>query len=225
MVHITTLVGKILPFYQPTQSYVEVGCHKVNICEEPILVVSPDDVLAKNQYLNTVHAYQATHAIEIKCPTSLDFVVPVHYKIPDRYIMQLRSEMKALKASELFYLSWSPKSTAVHKVCIGPFLWNKIENGVKDMYSWPGKRPLHKRPFNKEYTDLFRDFENTNMEFVREVPSCYVKDSNITQTTHDSRLQFALPSQCNADINRVYVATCMSTAASCVEGEGCISTL
>ena len=214
---IATLVGKILPFYQATQSYVEVGCHKVNISNEPLLVVSPDGALAEKQRLNTDHTYQATHAIEIKCPTSQAFVTPVHYSIPDRYIMQLLAEMKALEANELFYLSWSPESTAVHKVCFDPLLWNKIENEVKDIYSGPGKRPSHKRPFSKECKDLFREFKNTNTEFVCEVPSCYAKDTNISQTTHDSPFQFALPSQRNLDINRVDVATCMSTAASCVE--------
>ena len=44
-----------------------------------------------------------------------------------------------------------------------------------------------------------------------------MKDSNISQRTHDSPFHFALPSQCYADINRVYVAPSMSTAASCVE--------
>ena len=57
------------------------------------------------------------------------------------YIMQLPAEMNALKVNELLYLSWSPESTTVHKICFDPFLWNKIENEVKDMYSGPGKRP------------------------------------------------------------------------------------
>ena len=44
---ITTLVGNILQFYQPTQSYVEFGCYKANVSEEPSLVVSPDGALAE----------------------------------------------------------------------------------------------------------------------------------------------------------------------------------
>ena len=43
---IATLTGKILPFYYPSLTYVEDGCHRVYINQEPLMIVSPDGLLS-----------------------------------------------------------------------------------------------------------------------------------------------------------------------------------
>ena len=102
------------------------------------MIVSPDGLLSHKSAINT-HGPYIPHALEIKCPTPQPYKTPVKYSVPDRYIFHFMAEMRALDVNELFYLSWSPESTTVHKVHYDESLWSKISGEIERIYSGSGK--------------------------------------------------------------------------------------
>lgn len=70
------------------------------------MVASPDGSLRRDRTLNSTEV-----AIKIKCP-----LTKVHTEIPLRYLLQCLSEIQALDARYLLYLSWTDDETTVFKV-------------------------------------------------------------------------------------------------------------
>ena len=80
---VSTLVGLILPHYHPTLSFVEEGCHIIEIDNQPMVIVSPDGGLYLKEDANKLKEHlrlQMTTmdlpismmSIEIKCPFPSD---------------------------------------------------------------------------------------------------------------------------------------------------------
>lgn len=78
---ISTLTGKVLPFYYPDLNYVEEGAHIISKNDNPFILVSPDGSLRSS---NIQVSQQPLLTCEFKCPYPEDYKVPVHYEIPVR---------------------------------------------------------------------------------------------------------------------------------------------
>ena len=178
---VATLVAQVLPFYHPTLSFVEQGSYILQDQNNPFIIVSPDGcgavaeghLLEKPDYLVS---------FEFKCPFPQVYKTPVHYSIPDRYILQLLAEMAATGTDELLYVSWSPESTTVHQVYMDHDLWQSVMSEAIAIYGGEGNRPTRKRPFTIEIKKSFDIFRQRCTKFLCEVPSQRV-------TSHDLPLQ------------------------------------
>lgn len=88
---IATLVGKIMPVYQPNLIYSEDGCLVVNLDNSTFAIISGDGS-AINQIGESATTY------EVKCPVpDKKYTTDVYYKLPVRYTTQLLSQMSAKK--------------------------------------------------------------------------------------------------------------------------------
>ncbi|XP_045199092.2 uncharacterized protein LOC123553445 [Mercenaria mercenaria] len=95
-----TLIGKILPVYEPQLVYQEEGCITFDENNSPFLVVSPDGSLKDKV------AGETKMAVEFKCP-----VKKIHTEFPVRYYLQCISEIEALDVEQLLYVCWRPDIT------------------------------------------------------------------------------------------------------------------
>ena len=80
-----------------------------------MIEISPDGFkqVPSEECSNAFGDLSESMPIEIKCHFSEDNKVPVHYKIPVYYALQLMSEMKAKSANRIWYASYSSQSTAL----------------------------------------------------------------------------------------------------------------
>lgn len=85
---VATLVGKILPFYYPNLKFVEEGAHVLHTDNKPLVLVSPDGSLSQIE-INSTKSEMTKLACEFKCPCPTDYKTPVHYEIPQRYVLIL----------------------------------------------------------------------------------------------------------------------------------------
>lgn len=151
-----------------------------------LIIVSPDGIGGIVDSRNPSAGVAPFLAFEIKCPTPQSYKTPVHYTVPDRYILQLLAEMAALKVNMLLYITWSPESTTVHEVHMDHELWNTVQNEVIDIYGKEGTKPTCCRPFSKEIKSKFSTFRVKFTKFLCEVPSKVIKDSGFCQISPDS---------------------------------------
>ena len=74
-------------------------------------------------------------ACEFKCPLPGKKYTPdVRYVIPKYYIPQLLSEMVALQATELLYLSYTEETPTVFKVTFDQISWDIMTNELHRAY-------------------------------------------------------------------------------------------
>jgi hypothetical protein len=104
---IATVVGKVLPVFEPDLKFYEEGCSTVLTEDSEIfMVVSPDGSLRMNASFETTKV-----AIEIKCP-----YYSIHSRFPHRYLLQCLSEIEVLDVPYLLFVSWTPEETTVFSV-------------------------------------------------------------------------------------------------------------
>lgn len=95
---IATLTAKVLPFLFPDLSYFEEGCQKVPYLDiDSFMIVSPDGSLKDNITGDTRFMY------ENKCKSPNSFSPDPYYVIPDYYVLQILSEMKAYSCNDLIF--------------------------------------------------------------------------------------------------------------------------
>lgn len=155
---IATLSSIVLPFLFPDCVYREEGYYL-----NDRVLISPDGSLVSdtNEF-----------AFEGKAPMGNDFVTPVHYSVPARYITQTIFEQKALNAKRgTLYLSWSEESSAVHIIPVNKKLCTDILNQIDELYhdSLP-KRPTSISKHSKQLKENIKNFVS-KCEFVGEFPS------------------------------------------------------
>ena len=64
--------------------------------------------------------------VEIKCPYPQVNTLPVHYKIPYYYGLQLLAEMKVKNKSKPHYCSYNKESTTLILLDFSPALWDEV---------------------------------------------------------------------------------------------------
>ena len=72
--------------------------------------------------------------IELKCPFPNECNVPVHYKIPRRYVTQILSGMEVKNTEKCIHISYSKESTTFLECEFDEELWNKIWNETCKKY-------------------------------------------------------------------------------------------
>lgn len=171
---IATLVGKILPVYNPELKYVEEGCYRSSL-DGTLVVISPDGSCRSSC------ESQAVVGIECKCPfPGKTFTTQVFYSLPKYYVTQVLSEMYALKTDLLYVLCYSEESTTVLKVTFDADLWRDIQNEIQRVYG--GQKPI--RPPKKSETSKaiqlkIDTFVERNVEFIAEVSSVKAMDCEL----------------------------------------------
>ena len=96
-----------MPTLESDKVFCEEGCVKIEVENGNVMmVISPDGNLRADNTIDTTSV-----AIEIKCPVS-----GIHTKFPPRYLLQCLSEIEALNASYLLYVSWTETESMVFKV-------------------------------------------------------------------------------------------------------------
>ena len=104
---VATVVGKFVPVKEPQLNFCEEWLISIEQDDGGIfMVVSPDGRLRKDKNLNATEV-----AVEIKC-----LVKKVHTVFPPRYLLQCLSEIQALNARYLSYVSWTEDETTIFKV-------------------------------------------------------------------------------------------------------------
>ena len=135
---IATLCAVILPCLEPDLVYYEEGVH----VRDGIAVSSDGSLRSAN---NDVH-----YAVEIKCPTGVHelFTLPVHYKVPKRYIIQCLFEAMHTDAKHgTLYLSYCSSTTTVFIVPRNPEIEELTMDICKDIYEADvPKRPSKATP-------------------------------------------------------------------------------
>ena len=127
-------MAQVLPFFYSDLVFVEEGCHIINHQDRPLFLISPDGSAGVLSQADVVQKPNPRLAFEIKCPTGNIFTTTVHYKIPDRYIMQVLSEMAALDVNVLLYVCWTEESSTVIEVKMDDDLWNTIREESVSIY-------------------------------------------------------------------------------------------
>ncbi|MES9902851.1 MAG: hypothetical protein ABW168_09220 [Sedimenticola sp.] len=171
-IHATaTIAGKVLPVLNPEVKLYEEGCYPFAVNGVPT-VVSPDGSCRCG--IDT----PPTHGVEIKCPfPGNKYSTPVSYNIAKYYVPQVLSEMFALGAEKLYYVSYSSESTAVHEVEFDQSLWNDIETEVKHIYgSAKPTRPARKSENIPIIQEKLDEFVKSKSTFLIEVPSVRAAD-------------------------------------------------
>ncbi|VDI02623.1 Hypothetical predicted protein [Mytilus galloprovincialis] len=118
---VATVVSGFLPAFHPQAQFYEEGCYiKRDSDEKTVLVVSPDGSIRANEN-------ESLFGVEIKCPfPAKSFTTPIHYSLPARYVTQILSEMHCLAVNELYFVSYSDASTAIHLAEYDRKLWDDI---------------------------------------------------------------------------------------------------
>lgn len=171
---IGTLVSKVLPIYNPNLTFFEEGCiilqSDINE-DEHFMVVSPDGSGFDNVQNKTALAF------EIKCPTTKQFTVDLHYKIPYYYICQLLCEMYALESVELYYACYTYESTVVHKVSFDLNLWKILWKKIQQLY--PNENPIRPKKTDadkKEMLSAIKRFAEENSIILGEFKSVIAEE-------------------------------------------------
>ena len=182
---IATLVGIVMPLYYPDYSYYEEGAHLIEGSDgEPLMLVSPDGSLRPVSDGDTIIP-TARVVVEVKCPYPNEFVPPVHYKVPERYVPQVLSEMAAMHVDECIYLSWSKHCSTVFRIKFDEMLWAEIKDEGERLYGNITETDKRKRrpktlnaPFRKKIQELMLSFMETKIEMLAELPSLYKADAH-----------------------------------------------
>ena len=164
---VATLVSKILPALWPNVSFHEEGCTSFNENGKIFMVVSPDGSCWEDG--------ETRFAIEIKCPVpGKKYTTDVHYDIPDYYLCQVLSEMKALTCDKLLYVCYTPPpgSTTCLMVEFDHDAWREIYSVTKDIYlADPLTRPKGKGAHVSSTKQMLSNFKSTHVTFVGEFNS------------------------------------------------------
>ena len=165
-----TIVGRVLPCLFPRDIFVEEGCYILpGDTTDVLCVVSPDGSIRSSPDGIVIAA------IEIKCPFPSEKQTPVHYKLPEYYVCQCLAEMYVLKTDQLLYVTYSCTSTTVLKVTFSQDLWQRIWDQVLEDYDKDNLlKPTRNNPNVKSIKADIKEFVESNVEFLCEIPSCSV---------------------------------------------------
>ena len=118
--------------------------------------ISPDGSIQvpSEEYSNAFGDLSESMPIEIKCPFPKDNKVPVHYKIPAYYALQ----MKAKSANRIWYASYSSQSTALLQLTFDEDVRNKIYRKIENIFDSDIKTaPKRKAEYRDEYRALLKN--------------------------------------------------------------------
>lgn len=191
---IATLVGKILPSFFPSCVYVEEGCYTVSGYNTDILgIVSPDGSIRELTNSPVSGTEKVVAAVEVKCPYPSEKSLPVHYKLPEYYVCQCLAEMHVLNTNTLVYISYSESSSSFLKVRFDGVLWGMVMNEIEMLYDKElATKPVKTSPTVRDIKIKIKEFVESNVEFICEVPSCQMTDSCLRTSIQTSKYQFAL---------------------------------
>ena len=170
-----TIAGIFIPALLPQGTILyEQGAHFLHgKNRENMMEISPDGFIQvpNKDYVNAFGDLLESTPIEIKCPFSEDNKVPVHYKIPVYYALQLMSEMKAKSAKRIWYASYCIKSTALLELTFEE-VWNKMFGKIEDLFdSDIITAPKRKPEYRDEYRGLLKTYLDENTKVIADVPS------------------------------------------------------
>ena len=160
---IATFASVVVPLLYEASYVFEEGCTFISENNQKLMVVSPDGTLRTPNH-------DICAVLEVKCPVSADYKLPVHYTVPKYYICQLLAEMAAMQVSQAIYICYSSESTTV---CIASFdenLWEEIMLEVKRIYGDVHieniKVPTRKSPAVSRLMKLIETFSAENVKFL-----------------------------------------------------------
>ena len=162
---VATFVSTVLPSFCPEGMFYEEGCYIEEKDGKSLLVVSPDGSIRHCDDPSNV-----LFGIEIKCPVpDKTYTTPVHYTIPRYYIPQILSEMNALKANRLFFLSYSKESMTVHLAEFDEDLWSDIVQEIQslDVEHLPKRKKLSVENLRQKI-DIY---QKQNVKLIAEIKS------------------------------------------------------
>lgn len=183
---LATLVGAILPALRPNcQRLFEVGAYFIHSpIRQHMLEVSPDGVIMCTEGNQCTHQDDENHkkiAVEIKCPFNEDDELNApHYDVPQYYVAQLLAEMSALDTQELYFISWTHRSTTLNLVRYDEHLFKDMLSVADELYGAETTTvPTRLHPQTKSLRQRVRSFTKTHCKFICEVPSMSGSESLI----------------------------------------------
>ena len=125
---IATLSGIFMPALLPHCSTIyEEGCYFLSSTQiEKMMEVSPDGFIATCNNQECYNPYELPHeslVVKVKCPFPNEDLLPIHYEVPQYYMLQLLAEMKAKNVTTALYVSYSKQSTAFIKISFSWDIW------------------------------------------------------------------------------------------------------
>ena len=201
---VATFITTFLPAFCPELSFYEEGCYIVEGHDgNPHLIVSPDGSVRNQEKESDVIA-----GIEIKCPyPGKNFTTPVHYEIPRYYIPQILSEMHCLGVNNLYYMSYSAESMAIHNAEFQLSLWNRISEEITNVNANKSPKKLSDGlPKLKAEIDEYR---KTKVSLIAEVKSrkailCDHPDADVSRIYHTTSAASTMVSKKPVDLSEVY---------------------
>ena len=185
---ISTLISTVVPVYLPAcYAFYEVGAAFIGSEEKPHLIeVSADGILQCSfghpscpNY--AIHGEQKI-AVEIKSPTPHENVAEtIFYDVPNRYVPQILSEMKAYGCEELWLVCSTAISASVISYQFDNDLWMSFWNLAWKLYS--AESPNIPTKLDESIKQLKLDISSSKQrcsKLLCEVPTVTGEYGNIT---------------------------------------------
>lgn len=123
---------------------------------------------------------------ENKCKSPDSFSKHVYYNIPEYYVLQILSEMKAYNCLELLFTCWSSESMTVFKAKFDDNLWLTYWNELIRLYGENPTRPTRFAPIVKDLREMITQHVQNNVTLLGEFPSCSAVVINQPEYTSSS---------------------------------------
>ena len=173
-----TLISTIVPAYLPAcYAFYEVGPSFIHTQEgKKILEVSSDSVMqcSLGRACPNYHIHGNRRIlIEFKSPVPQENVAEtIFYEVPNRYMPQLQSQMKAYMCEEVWLICSTAVSATTIMVYFDANLWEKMWTLLLELYG-PDKPkiPTRVHPATKEIRLLISQSKQTHTSFLCKVPT------------------------------------------------------
>lgn len=133
---------------------------------------------------------------ETKCRPPKGNAMPVYYKLPKYYVLQVLSEMKAYNCDKLLFTCWSPKSTVALEITFSQKIWQQAWDDLVLTFSpTDRKRPVRVSAVAKELRSKVIEFSDTSCTFLGEFPS--------VKTTSQASVASTVTSHFHAEVDSV----------------------
>ena len=175
---VATTISKIMPLYYPNLIMFEEGCRGIMVETSPFMIVSPDGSLRASEDSGPTLMY------ETKCRPPKDNMMPVYYRLPKYYVLQVLSEMKAYNCDKLLFTCWSPKSTVALEVTFSQKIWQQAWDVLVLTFNpTDRKRPIRVSAVAKDLRSKVIEFSDTSCTFLGEFPSVKTINQASANTT------------------------------------------
>ena len=185
---IATFISTVVPVYLPAcYAFYEVGPTFVGSDQNPkLLEVRADGILQCSLGQESCPNYDIHGdrkiAVEIKSPTPQENVTEtIFYKIPNRYVPQVQSEMKAYGCSESWLICSTAISASVIVAQFDPDLWKCLWDMTVELYS--PENPNIPTKLHKSVKQLKLEIASSKSRMTKllcEVPTVTGEYGNIT---------------------------------------------